>query len=276
MARRSLLVSLVSLTALAALAAACGGEIAGTNAAEEGEGSVRDTSGGGGGNSGLVLDHGGPVLDASNTYAIYWGTQTDFPADLQSGMESLLEGFTGSTYLQIAGQYMRGAPLTTAFKGSFVDTSAPPKSAPTTAALASEVCKLFPSPDPNGIYVVFTSNAPKINYCAWHNHASCNGVGFEVAYVPNQALLPNCSPYTKSNLGCNTYSAGTVTAADSVAHEFMESISDPLINAWLDKSKAEIGDKCNYVYSGCVTLGNQTSWQIQSIWSNAIDSCQQQ
>ncbi len=223
-----------------------------------------------------LVDHGGLVLPASRTYAIYWGTATDFPADLQAGMASLLGGMSGSSYLGIAQQYMRGAGIASAYMGAFTDASAPPKSAPNTAALAAEVCKLFPSPDPNALYIVFTSNAPNVNYCAWHNKASCNGVAFEVAYVPNQAQLPSCSPYTATNLHCNGYSDGTVTSADSVAHEFMETVTDPQIDAWYDANKAEIGDKCDYVYSSCVGLANGSTWQIQSEWSNAIGGCQQQ
>jgi hypothetical protein len=93
--------------------------------------------------------------------------------------------------------------------------------------------------------------------------------------MPNQALLPGCSPFTRTNLHCNSYSEGTVTSADSVAHEFMESITDAHIDAWYDKQKQEIADKCNFVYSACVNLPNG-SWQIQSEWSDAIGGCQQQ
>lgn len=113
---------------------------------------------------------------------------------------------------------MRGAAVSTTFVGNLYDTSAPPSPAPNTKALGAEVCKLVANPDPNTLYVIFTSNAPKINYCAWHDSATCNGVTFQVAYIPNQAVLSGCSPYTKSNLGCNGYSDGTVTSADSVSN----------------------------------------------------------
>jgi hypothetical protein len=223
-----------------------------------------------------LVDHGGAVLATSTTYAIYWGTQSAFSPDLQTGMDALLSGLGGSSYLGIGQQYMRGAPISTVFGGDFADTSLPPKSAPNSAALGAEVCKLFPAPDPNGIYVVFTSNAPNINYCAWHNKTTCNGVTFQVAYVPNQELLPNCSPLTVSNLNCNGYSAGTVTAADSVAHEVMEAITDPHIDAWYDANRLEVADKCEYNYAACVALPNGSSWQIQQEWSNALGGCQQQ
>ena len=46
--------------------------------------------------SGNLVDHGGKVLAASKTYAIYWGTASAFPSDLQSGMAALLGGFGGA------------------------------------------------------------------------------------------------------------------------------------------------------------------------------------
>ena len=239
---------------------------------------VAETQGGpkkASGMAGPLIDHGGPVLPASKTYAIYWGPIGDFPVDLQSGMQALLSGFNGSSYLGIAEQYMRGAGISTSYGGSVTDTSAPPAKPPTTAQIGAEVCKLYPTPDPTALYVVFTSNAPKVHYCAWHDKATCNGVTFQVAYVPNQALLSGCSPYIKTNLRCNTYSEGTVASADSVAHEFMEAVTDPHINAWYDKNGAEIGDKCNFVYKSCVNLPTGT-WQIQAEWSNAVNGCQQQ
>lgn len=222
-----------------------------------------------------LVDHGGSVLPVSKTVAIYWGDATQFPSDLQSGMAAMLSGFNGSSYLGVMEQYMRNAPISTSNGTALSDSSAPPSPAPTTAQLGAEVCKLVAAPDPSTLYIVFTSNAPKINYCAWHNDTTCNGVTFQVAYIPNQALLPGCSPYTRSNLHCNGYSDGTVASADSVAHEFMETITDAHIDAWFDKSKQEVADKCNFNYQQCVTLSTG-SWQIQSLWSNAIGACQQQ
>jgi hypothetical protein len=225
--------------------------------------------------AGPLIDHGGPVLASSKTYAIYWGTASDFPTDLQGGMGSLLSGFNGSSYLGIAQQYMHGSAVSTTYMGPVFDASVPPAKSPTAAEIGAEVCKLFPSPDPNAVYIVFTSNAPKINFCAWHSAATCNGVTIQVAFIPNQELLPGCSPYVATNLHCNGYSEGTVASADSVAHEFMESITDPHLNAWYDRTGQEIGDKCNFVYESCVSLSSG-AWQIQSEWSNAINACQQQ
>lgn len=224
-----------------------------------------------------LVDHGGKVLTTSNSYAVYWGDAAAFPSDLESGMAAMLGGFEKSSYLGIAAQYSRGAGIATHYAGTLTDSSTPPSSSVSAGTLGNEVCKLVANPDPDGVYLVFTSNAPSHgSFCAWHDKTTCNGVTFQVAYIPNQALLAGCSPYTRSNLGCNSYSDGTVTSADSVAHEFMEAVTDPLITAWYDKQKAEIADKCNFNYQACVELPNGTSWQIQSEWSNALGGCQQQ
>jgi hypothetical protein len=44
--------------------------------------------------------------------------------------------------------------------------------------------------------------------------------------------------------------------------------------AWIDSSKAEIGDKCAWQFGAPVTLGH-TQWQLQEEWSNAISGCAQ-
>src|SRR5262245_47295113 len=58
-----------------------------------------------------LIDHGGLVLGSSTAHAIYWGKPADFPSDLQSGMAAFLGGLSGSSYLALATQYMRGATI---------------------------------------------------------------------------------------------------------------------------------------------------------------------
>lgn len=222
-----------------------------------------------------LVDHGGPVLTASKTYAIFWGPAADFPSDEVTGVESILPGFDGSSYLGIADQYMRGATATTTYAGPTFVSTAPPSHAPKASELGNEVCSLFGTPDPNGLYLFFTSNHPSISYCAWHSGATCNGVSFQVAYLPNMNGVAGCSPFKVANLGCNGYSEATQSLLDGMAHEYMEATTDPQITAWYDKNGQEIGDKCNFVYGSCVTLANGTSWQIQEEWSNATGGCVQ-
>ena len=238
---------------------------------------VRWQKKGGGGGSSLLVDHGGKVLPTSHTYAIFWGTPSAFPSDATSGLESLLAGFGGSGYLAIANQYLRGGSATSFFVAGYSDPSSPPSHSPKTSTIVGEACSVINAngltADTDALYVVFTSNFPHVGFCAWHDHGSCNGVDIQVAYLPNTAGVGGCDPGNLFN--CNSYSQGTRSIADSLAHEFMETVTDPDISAWYDQNGQEIGDKCNFNYGSCVKLGNGTSWQLQKEWSNAAGGCVQ-
>jgi hypothetical protein len=222
-----------------------------------------------------LIDHGGLVLLHSTTYLIFWGDFSTVASDEPAAMKQLFAGFDGSTYLALGQQYMRSTTIISSSSIGFKnDTSAPPSRAPSPSALGTEAQKAFGSVQADALYVVFTSNLPRVNYCAWHSATSVSGTSIEVAYVP---LQPHgCSPLSVSDLGANNgYSDAAVAAADSAAHEFMESVTDPKLNAWYDASGGEIADKCNYNYQSVVTLSNGSRWQIQSEWSNATGTCQQ-
>jgi hypothetical protein len=224
-----------------------------------------------------LIDHGGPVVAASKTYFILWGPPVDFPTDVDN-LTSLAQGMTSSSYLGIMQQYMRGTSISSTYMMVASDISAPPSRGPQTNTIVNEACKMIAANqwplDSNALYTVVTSNFPRINYCAWHSHGTCNGVDIKVAYIPNASGVAGCDPGNLYN--CNKYSQGTRSMADSWAHEFSEAITDPDINAWYDSGGAEIGDKCNFTYAACVNLGSGNSWQLQEEWSNANSACKQQ
>ncbi len=223
--------------------------------------------------AGLLLDRGGPVLLSSTTYALFWGPSSSFPADLRSGIEAELNGLANSSYLAIADQYQRGAGATaTSFGGSLFDPSAPPKSAPNVQALANEVAKVIGSANltRNAIYLVYTSNNPVKNYCAWHDQATVGSVPIQVGYLPNTSNVAGC---LAPAVGVTPWSNATRSLQDSTAHEFMEAVTDPKPgSAWLDRNGLEIGDKCETAPESVVLLGG-TAFEIQSEWSNATSSC---
>jgi hypothetical protein len=235
------------------------------------------------GSTSNLIDHGGRVLPVSNTYAIWWGTQSSFPSDAQSGIDTLFQGLNGTSFLAVANQYMRGSTATTSFHTNLVDTSAPPSRGPSTTTIASEACKVIQAngltPDPNAIYFVFTSNFPggHVNYCAWHSYGTCNGTTIQVAYMPNVTGMAGCDPGNTYN--CNSYSQGTRALANVTSHEYMEAITDAdpgsSTGAWTDSSGSEIGDKCAWQFSSCVSLNN-SKWQLQEEWSNSASGCVQQ
>ena len=223
-----------------------------------------------------LVDHGGKILTASKTYAIWWGAPASFPSDAKTGLTSLLSGLGGSSYLQLAQQYMRGAAVTSSYVTSYDDVSSPPSHSPQVRTIVDEVAKMLgPTavPDPQAIYFVFTSNDPVKSFCAWHSSGTVNGVTVQVAYLPNTDGVAGCDP--GDLFGANTFGEGTRSIADSLAHEFMESVTDAVpVTGWADKNGAEIADKCNFVYGAPVRVG-KVSWQLQEEWSNATGGCVQ-
>jgi hypothetical protein len=263
-------IATVAVTTVAGLSAASASPVANPH--------PKGTKGGGHSVPAPLVYHGGKLLTSSTTYAIWWGPPSGFPSDASTGIETLLGGFNSSDYLAIANQYLSQA-ATSRFGGSLFDSSAPPTHSPTTTTIVSEVASVLAdnglSPDPNAIYLVYTSNFPHLNFCAWHAAGSIRGTTVQVGYLPNTTGVSGCDP---GNLfpTANPYSQGTRSLADSTAHEFMESVTDPVpLTGWADKNAQEIGDKCNFVYDTAapVTLSNGSEWQIQEEWSNAARGC---
>lgn len=227
---------------------------------------------------GNLVDHGGRITPTSHTYTVFWGAQSAWPSDVVTGIGNLFGGFNGSGYLGIAGQYMRNAALSSTYEGAKFDPSNPPrKVSPST--LGSEVAKVYgSSPDPDGIYFVYTSNFPSGGgFCAWHSFASVNGQKVAVAYMPNTNGVAGCNG--GNQYGSSSYSEALYSLANVSSHEFMEAVTDtwPANGSygWIDGSGSEIGDKCAWQFAGPVKLSNNTQWQLQEEWSNAITGCAQ-
>ncbi|MCU1461828.1 MAG: hypothetical protein JWO37_1903 [Acidimicrobiales bacterium] len=227
-----------------------------------------------------LVDHGGGVLPASHTYAIWWGSPSAFPTDAHTEIPALLSGLAGPTYTGIASQYMPSSRATSSYVAAATDTSAPPSRSPATATIVDEVGRVIAanaangwSPDPTAMYFVYTSTFPShVNYCAWHSYGTVGGTTVQVAYMPNTAGIAGCDPGAVYDT--THYTEGTRSLANVTAHEFMEAITDPTLTAWYDPSGQEIGDKCAWQFSGTVSLGGR-GWQLQQEWSNSATGCVQ-
>lgn len=230
------------------------------------------------GSSPLMSYHGGPVLLASKTEAIFWGSQwsgTLFASDKISGMDAFFNGFGGSNYSQTSAEYTdsSGDHITgnITYLGHVFDASAAPSRALSTSQAVQEVCKITSnSPDPQALYLIYTSSgAGHVNYCAWHSWGSCsNGASVQVAYIPNLDGIAGCDPLDTST----TNSEGLAAIANVTAHELMETITDPSGTAWYDNGGNEIGDKCAWSFppgDGVSTLVNGAKFKVQMEWSNA-------
>jgi hypothetical protein len=245
-----------------------------------------------------IVYNGGPVLPHSTTYAIFWGNPGDFPPDLVAGVDQFLSGLNGSPYLAIADQYMLGGKATTRFGGNLFDYSSPPPEIPLTGPasgsdIGTHICQFLHSnggqPDPSGVYFAYTSNYPPLAltafkhhgyYCAFHGYQLCAQDGGRsttvyISYVPNLTSELACDLSDGPFLAPNNYSQGTQAMVDSSAHEFMETITDPNGNAWVNPGGIEIGDLCVFLSQSWVPLTNNSRWHIQEIWSNQVSGCVQ-
>lgn len=226
------------------------------------------------GTSALMTSHGGTILAANKTMAIFWGTEwssTTFAGDKITGLDTFFGGFGGSNYAGASTEYLGTNGQVTnssAYLGHVIDASAAPSRALTVSSAVAEACSLTGNaPDPNALYLIYTStHAGQVNYCAWHSYGSCsNGAAVQVAYMPDIDGEAGCDPQ-------DTYtghSQGLSAVANVTAHELSETITDPRNGGWYDSSGAENGDKCAWSFAHAVTLKNGSTWKLQMEWSNA-------
>ena len=230
---------------------------------------------GGGGGSALMTSHGGAILVAARTQAIFWGSEwntSSFAGDKITGLDSFFSGFGASNYAGTNTEYTgTNGQVTSAttYLGHVIDASAAPSKAPSVSAAVAEACKMTNnSPDPTALYLLYTSTgAGHVSYCAWHSYGSCsNGAPVQVAYMPNIDGLAGCDPQDTYGTG---HSQGLAAVANVTAHELSETITDPRNGGWYDSAGAENGDKCAWTFTGAVTLKNGSKWKLQQEWSNA-------
>lgn len=133
-------------------------------------------------------------------------------------------------------------------------------------------------------------------YCSVHSYASDGSSTLLYIEIPFTLLGPTGDPKACQNDGNSALQApnGAGGYADvalkSLSHEMLETISDPLLNAWYDADGNEIADLCNGLNwnpdsflpleGGSATAGtlwNQTingaHYYLQGAWSNQTNGC---
>jgi hypothetical protein len=228
-------------------------------------------AGSGGSTSNDMTLHGGNVLQTAAAYSIFWGS---YGTDIQSGMTSFFQGFSGSSIANASKEYYGttngNVSGNTSYGGAYFDNSTPPRKALSTSGAVTEACSMSGNnPDPNGVYFIFTSTgAGHVSYCAWHSWGTCsNGKPIQVAYMPNISGLSGCDPQSD----VTSESQGLAAVANVTSHEFSEAITDPRGTGWTDSSGSENGDKCAWSFHNDVSFSNGTKWKLQMEWSNAAN-----
>jgi hypothetical protein len=106
--------------------------------------------------------------------------------------------------------------------------------------------------DSNGIYVLLSS--PDVTegsfcsqYCGYHSYFTAGTTNYQFSFVGNPAQCPyDCISYNY-----NTSPNGNIGVdglASILAHEIVETMSDPLLDAWWDANGEENADKCSWDY----------------------------
>jgi hypothetical protein len=219
-----------------------------------------------------MVSHGGAILVANKTQAIFWGTSwTSYTGDIVTGLDTFFGGFGGSNYAKASTEYTGTNGQVTAassYLGHVIDATAAPSKALSVTSAVAEACKVTNNnPDPNALYLIYTeTGAGHVSYCAWHSYGTCsNGAPVQVAYMPNITGIAGCDPQDTFGTG---HSQGLAALANVTAHELSETITDPRNGGWYDSAGAENGDKCAWSFTGPVKLSNQSVWKLQGEWSN--------
>ena len=141
------------------------------------------------------------------------------------------------------------------------------------------------APDANGLYFLFTSTDISVSgfltqFCGYHSYSDFLGTRIKYSFVGDPTSLPNagCTPQSVSP---HSNAAGDAMASVT-AHELVEAVSDPDINAWYDSRGNENADKCNFVFGATtpevnasasnVTIGS-SRYLIQQNWSPVSNGC---
>jgi hypothetical protein len=241
---------------------------------------------------------GGPVLAGTPTvYFLWYGA---WSATDKQNMRNFVTGLSGSPYFNLNGAYgdRNGAAAATTLRlGQEVDLGyaqgTTVSSVP--ALITSKIRNGTMTSDPNGIYVVLASadvgsSGYCSQWCGYHTHADVGDIVgrpmdgkyiFAInAFSGNTNTCGVCRPSIAGAVTPNG-SPGADALANILAHEFEETVTDPVQNAWFNPSFAggfENGDKCAWQFgatyrtaTGAVAnarLGGR-DYLIQQNWRNS-------
>jgi hypothetical protein len=261
-----------------------------------------------------LVYNGGPVMHSDANYAIYWEpsghTTTSTFKNIVNDYFSNVAADSGATNndYSVATQYYDttgNVAYSATSGGSIVDTDPYPSLGCVGNAsvggpcindsqLRGELAKVIAARHlPTGLGTeYFVYFPPGVTTCTSIASYECSGTIY-CAYHSSfgsgsGTVLYANMPYAGVS-GCETGeypngNAGADSELNVSSHESIETITDPLGNAWYDSSGNEIGDKCNFnfgsplggasgaEYNEQIATGN---YYLQMEWSNAAGGCVQ-
>ena len=236
--------------------------------------------------------HGGPVMVAptTNVYVIWygdWGATTG--PQKQTIITDFLRTVGGSPYYNINTTYYNGANAKVKNSVTYVKATLDPGSQGTTNLSDGDITTIVSSAitnkslpaDADGVYFVLTSGDVTktgflTQYCGWHTHATILGTDIKYSFVGDPtAQLASCATQTLSSPNGNPAADAMVSV---IAHELVEAVTDPDLNAWYDSRGYENADKCAWTFGTIGTAANGSQfnmtlgdkpYMIQRNWVNA-------
>jgi hypothetical protein len=174
-------------------------------------------------------------------------------------------------------------PTTAAISNGAITFSNPTTEMVVAKAIASGVFSNSTTPDANGIYFIFTSSNVAVNgflttYCGYHGYSDLLAPRFKYSFIGDPGSTAGCIPQSVSPHG----NAAGDAMANVTAHELVEAVSDPELNAWFDSRGNENADKCNFVFGTTTPESNSSSsnvsigssrYLIQQNWSPVSNGC---
>eukprot|EP00270_Netrium_digitus_P019253 TRINITY_DN7568_c0_g1_i1.p1 TRINITY_DN7568_c0_g1~~TRINITY_DN7568_c0_g1_i1.p1 ORF type:complete len:615 (-),score=95.36 TRINITY_DN7568_c0_g1_i1:244-1902(-) len=228
---------------------------------------------------------GGPIMwQGANVYIIWYGS---WLAQSQSPIRTFLaslgpsnpgpppSGSTGNAtvrgwyniiraYHDNQGHYI---PADVSLKGEVVDSYSMGRSTMLTDDNARQIVDKWTSGgqlplDGNGVYLVLTSSDVKMQgfcteFCGYHtyNYFGPQGTVLQYAFIGNpstQCPVGCATQYQQSSWRPPNGDAGVDSMISTIAHELVETVTDPLINAWEVNNGYENGDICAWQFGSVV------------------------
>jgi len=215
--------------------------------------------------------HGGRVMPGPHKiYYLYYGNWAGNAAPVI--LSDLANGLNQSPYFSIVSGYSTSASIISnvvGYGGSVYDPGSKGTVLSDAAILQSLQNAINGGKlplDENGIYFVITSKEISASsgfcssYCAFHAASNIGLTRLRYAFIGNPDRCPNlCSPQAISP---NNNSAAD-SIANNVAHELIETITDPDFTAWYDSKGLEVSDKCSWNFGLTQLAPNGSKWNAK-------------
>jgi hypothetical protein len=231
-----------------------------------------------------ITNHGGPVMGgAPDVHLIWYGNWAQANNSDTAAGQAIVRDFMstvgGSPWMKIntrgGGYTGTGSTAMTGNVGRVIEGNfgyLNGKTRLTDANIATVVSQYVATQggaSTNAIYFVLTSSNVTASsgfctqYCGWHSKGTIGGVAnVKYSFVGNaNRCLASCAPQTVSP----NNNPGVDGMVSVLAHELVEALSDPLLNAWYDSAGAENADKCAWTFGGAQTLNANGSYSNMTL-----------